>query len=114
MLGIRGRDITKDHLLAVEQDKFGIFQSLGPYSAHRQTERELEVLAILLELSGSGQAGNEGWVSSKQLADCAGGRAGSLQQCLTRMISAGRTTYKTYRVESRRKLGFRLVSLTEA
>lgn len=120
LLGIRGRDILKDSLLAVKQDeKYSIFESLGPYKEHNQTERESQILLALSEATASSLGDAEGWVSSKELAEVMNSRKGTISMALSRMIGSGRSTWQnpktteTYRVEARRKRGYRLVKIQD-
>jgi hypothetical protein len=107
VLGIRGRDlISGDQELAVQQDEFGLFQSLGPYAEHLQTETERDILEALEQLS---HAEPEVWKSSKQLATYLSRGQGSIQRAITRMVKAGRTSWNGYLFEAKPKLGLRLI-----
>lgn len=106
VLGIRGRDISKDVLLSVEQDEFSMFQSLGPYEDHIQSESELEILDTLKQFA---ETEPEAWKTSKQLAVYLSRSTGSVQRAITRMIQGKRHQYLGYLIETRTKLGVRLI-----
>ena len=109
VIGIRGRDILDDHLLAVKRDDFGVFQNLGNYEQHRQSETEREVLEALEEIAKSEP---ETWKTAKQIATYLSRSTGSVQQVITRMINKHRTSWKDYTVETKTKLGVRLLRKT--
>src|SRR5690606_4874991 len=65
VLGIRGRDINGDHLLAIEQQKDGTFTALGNWSEYAVTEVQEQICTAILEINeeSPGQ-----WITSKEVA----------------------------------------------
>lgn len=110
VLGIRGRDINGDSLLAVRQDDYGIFQSLGPYEEHMQTETELDILEALESMA---ETEPDAWKTSKQLAIYLSKSGGSVQRAITRMIKARRVSWRgkngTWIIETLKGKGLRLI-----
>jgi len=107
LLGIRGRDLRDDILLAVEQDETGMFRSLGAWTAFAATAAELEILEAALEMRVENP---EGWIRSKAIADAIGKQGGAVQKAISRMLKANRNTWQGYRIETRPSKGLRLVS----
>lgn len=104
IFAVRGRDIPKEHLLAIEQPEGkSYFVSLGKYSLHKQTQTELAILEALETVPV------ETWTTAKELAPMAEISAGAAQRCISRMMKAGRGRYKIYHVETKPKKGIRLV-----
>lgn len=108
VLGIRGRDISGDHLLAIEQTKFGGFESRGKWINYAQTETEQHVCNALIELN---EQAPEQWITSKEAAGYVGKSAGSVQRTITRMLAAGRTNYKGFRLETKKGKGVKLIKV---
>lgn len=108
VLGIRGRDISGDHLLAIEQTKFGGFESRGKWVNYAQTDTEQHVCNALIELN---EQAPEQWITSKEAAGYVGKSAGSVQRTITRMLAAGRTNYKGFRLETKKGKGVKLVKV---
>ena len=96
VLGIRGRDLERDVLLAVHQDKdLAHFISDGPYVEVRQTQAETECLQPLEQ--------NPGVVmSATEIGQACGKRAGTVNRTLSRMLAKGRDRWKQYRLVSKR------------
>lgn len=111
VLGIRGRDIKGEILLAVEQDERALFQNLGPYAEHQQTQAEDEVLQALEELC---DGDTETWHTAADIAGFMGKRAGTVQRAISRMMKAGRKQWRHYRVETKKKAGARLIPISGA
>lgn len=115
VLGIRGRDIIDEQLLAVHQDEFAIFHSLGPYSEHQQTETEVEILTALEAMA---ETEPEAWQTSKKLAVYLSKNTGAVQRAVTRMIRAHRITWRgkngSWNVETLQKKGIRLIAKAES
>ena len=107
VLGIRGRDITNEYLLAVKQDDFAVFQNLGPYVDHRKTEAEEEILEALEEMR---EEDPEAWHTSGDVAAWLGKNAGSVKRTISRMMKKGARAWKHYTVETRKKVGIRLLA----
>ncbi len=108
ILGIRGRDLRDDILLAVEQEATGMFKSLGTWSAVAATAAEKEILDAVLELH---QEAPHGWIKSKTIAEAIGKQAGTVQKTITRMLKANHDVWQGYRIETRASKGLRLVSM---
>lgn len=107
VLGIRGRDISKDLLLAVRQDDFAVFQNLGPYNEHRQTEAEKEVLECLEEMH---KEAPEAWQTAEDIASELGKKPAAVRRAISRMKKAGKHSWKVYHVETKKKMGVRLIN----
>ena len=98
VLGVRGRDLERDILLAVHQDKdVPRFVADGPYVEVRQSEAEREVLEALKECSTP-----EGWATAAEIGALCGKRANTVNQMLGRM--KGRL-WENYRLVSRQGKG---------
>jgi len=106
ILAIRGRDLAKEYLLAIEQPKGqSEFVLLGPWAKHKQTQTEL---ALLEELESQPV---ETWVTTRELATMCGFNPGATQRCISRMMKAGKSTYKHFRIETKPKKGIRLIDM---
>jgi hypothetical protein len=105
VFAVRGRDIPKEHILAIEQPEGkSYFVSRGNFSLHKQTQTETQILEALEGIPV------ETWVTTRDLSETCGTTKGSVQRCISRMVKAGRTTYKHFFIETRPKKGIRLVS----
>jgi hypothetical protein len=109
VLGIRGRDIKGEHLIAIQQDALGVFQSLGPYKVQRQSAAETEVLEALEEMMQD--ALPAAWHTAAQIAGWLGKNKGAVQRTVSRMIRGGKRTWKDYRIETQPRSGVRLSAL---
>ena len=108
IFAVRGRDIPKEHLLAIEQPEGkSYFVSLGKYTLHKQTQAELAILEALESIE------IETWATAKELAAMADLSAGAVQRCISRMMKAGRNRYKTFHIETKPKKGIRLVQFDD-
>jgi hypothetical protein len=105
VLGIRGRDISGDHLLAIEQTKFGSFDSRGNWSNYAQTDAEAQICAALVEIN---EQAPEQWMTAKEVGAWISKSAGTVQRTISRMVSAGRTNYANYRIETKKGKGVKL------
>lgn len=102
VLGIRGRDLENDHLLAVRQGCNGMpyFVSDGVYIEVEQTDAENEVLEALEELMREIEPGK--YVSAATLAEHLGQQRNAVKRTITRMLNKGRLTWKSWRITSKR------------
>lgn len=108
VFAVRGRDIPKEHLLAIEQPEGkSYFVSLGKYALHKQTQTELSLLEALESQP------IEEWITYRDLSEMVGCSRSAAQRCLSRMLKAGKSAYKTFRIETKQKKGIRLVSFAE-
>jgi AAA domain-containing protein len=104
VLAIRGRDLKEDLLLAVHQrDDMPYFLSDGPYSEVRQTQVEAEILLALEELMIGLPAGQ--YVSNDEIAGALSKNRGTVKRAVSRMVAAGRTSWKKSRVVVKRGHG---------
>jgi AAA domain len=104
VLGIRGRDLKEDVLLAVHQrEEMPYFVSDGEYAEVRQTQVEQQLLEALEELTA--EAGAEEYISAEDLASAVGKTRGTVKRAMTRMLSKGRTHWKKARVVVKRGKG---------
>lgn len=110
VLGIRGRDINGDHLLAIEQQKDGTFTALGNWSEYAVTEVQEQICTAILEINeeSPGQ-----WITSKEVAKWLSKSAGTVQRAITRMVKSGRTQFKGHRFETKKKLGIKVHKIDE-
>lgn len=109
VLGIRGRDLQDDLMLAVHQRQdMPYFVSDGPYAEVRQSEVETELMQALEELMVDTPPGE--YVTTDDLAAATGRSRDTVKRAITRMLKKGRTTWKKSRVTARRgrKGGVRL------
>jgi hypothetical protein len=101
VLGVRGRDLVEDVLLAVHQEKdLAHFLSDGPYAEVRQTEAEQDILRALEELMAGTE--QEQYVTTEDLAAAAGKSRENVKRTITRMLSKGRTTWGKSRIVAKR------------
>jgi hypothetical protein len=114
VLGVRGRDLKDDLLLAVHQrEDMPYFVSDGEYMEVRQSQVEAELMEALEELMVDTTAGK--YVTAEDLASCTGKSRGTVKRAITRMVSKGRTRWKKSRVTVKRgkKGGLRLDPVEE-
>lgn len=107
VLGIRGRDIIDEYLLVLEQGQ-GIpsFKNLGPFQLVQQTKLERQILDTLKELDEDAPGG---WHKAADIANEMGVKFGGIQRAITRMMKKGPVTVEGRQVETRKKLGIRIV-----
>jgi hypothetical protein len=105
VLGIRGRDINDDHLIAIEQCKNGAFESRGKWAAYVITEVQEQIWDALIEISKE-SPGN--WIPAKEVAQWIHKTPGAVQRAVSRMVSAGRLSHKGHRMETKKKLGIKV------
>lgn len=104
VLGIRGRDLKDDILLAIRQrEEMPYFENLGPYQEVKQTEMEQELLEALEELMPD--TADDKYVTTTDLADELGKKRGTVQRAVSRMLKANRTRWKKYRLAVKRGKG---------
>jgi biotin operon repressor len=104
LLGVRGRDIRDDILLAVRQhEEMPYFSSEGPYAQVRQSEaQELTLLALEQIMPGM----EEGqYVSSADLSEHMDKSRAAVKRCISRMLSKNLLVWKGYRVDVKRGKG---------
>lgn len=109
VLGVRGRDLRDDILLAVEQNDLAVFENKGPFVKHQQTQAELQILEGLERLSTDTGGTGEQWFPAKAIAEEIGAKAGNVQRSISRMMRANRYTWKEWRLETKPKKGMRLL-----
>lgn len=96
VLGIRGRDLKEDVLLAVHQSEvMPYFVSDGEYAEVRQSQTEAELLEALEQLMLEAP---DRFVSAEEIGDAVGKTRGTVKRALSRMFKKGRTTWKRQRV----------------
>jgi hypothetical protein len=109
VLGVRGRDLHKDLLLAVHQEKeLAMFVCDGPYAQVRQTNMQVEILQALETLMPGLEDGK--YLSSAEIAEAMGQGRQAVKRCISRLLESGARTWKRYRIESKQgvKGGLRL------
>lgn len=105
VLGIRGRDINDEYMFAIEQREGNPeFFNLGPYTAHAQTQAELEILDGLADIAD--ESSSE-WFTAREIAEHIGKKAVTVQRAISRMMKKGPVTHNKRRVETRKKMGIR-------
>jgi hypothetical protein len=107
VLGIRGRDITDEYLFGLEQGQ-GIpaFKNLGKYTLVQQTLVEREILETLKELDE--EEPNQ-WHKAADIAQEIGKKVFAVQKAISRMMKKGPVTVGGRKVETRKKLGIRII-----
>jgi hypothetical protein len=101
ILGVRGRDLHEDILLAVHQDEeVPCFLCDGPYAEVRQSEAEQEVLLAVEDLMGEVPA--DAYVSAAELAEAMNKNRGAVKRTITRMLAKNRRTWKSWRITNKR------------
>lgn len=104
VLGIRGRDLKADLLLAVHQrEDMPYFVSDGEYAEVRQTQVEAQIMEALEELTMEVNAGE--YVTTEDLSTSTGKSRGTVKRTVTRMLAKGRTTWKKSRLIAKRGKG---------
>jgi len=110
VLGLRGRDLRDDIVLAVRQrPEDACFESLGTYQAVAQTQSEEEILEALEELCQ--ELAPDAYVTTDELAKHVGRKAPTIKRALSRMMKKpDRRFWRTYRISAKpgRKGGLRL------
>lgn len=104
ILGVRGRDLKDDVLLAVrQQSDMPYFLSEGPYIEVCQSEAETEILQALEELMpGTGEGT---YVTAEDLAAHLSKKRDAVKRAISRMLKKNRTTWRTFRVTAKRGQG---------
>lgn len=110
VLGIRGRDISGDHLIAVEQMSNGAFESRGPWVNYAQTDAEQQICAALVEINAQSPGT---WMTAKEVGNWISKSAGNVQRAVHRMISANRNRYEDFRIETKKGQGIKLHKVGE-
>lgn len=109
VLGIRGRDIRDEYLIAVEQQKGSpFFHSLGPYTLYQQTQIEREILQALADLDADEATPNQ-WHTARDIAESLGKKHWTVQKAITRMMARGPVLWEQRKVETRKKIGIRFL-----
>lgn len=102
VLGVRGRDLEHELLLAVHQDKDRpAFVSDGLYVEVRRTQAQVRVLEALTELQ---QKNPEGWHTARAIGVLCDRTANSVTRVLTRVEDK---RYKNRRLVSKQGKGYR-------
>jgi hypothetical protein len=97
ILGIRGRDLKDDVMLAVrQQTDMPYFLSEGPYIEVRQTHAEAELMGALEELMID--LPPRVYITSKDLAEAVGKNHHTTKATINRMVRNKRTTWKRFRI----------------
>ncbi len=104
VLGIRGRDLKDDILVAVRQrEDMPYFENLGTYQEVKQSEAEAEILEALEELMQDAPA--DAYVTNADLAEALSKKQGTVKRAISRMLKANRTRWKRYRLAVKRGKG---------
>jgi hypothetical protein len=108
VLGIRGRDISKEYLLAIEQEQGNVyFTCHGPYVVHVQSQNEKEILTELEQLD---KETPDSWHTAHDLAEGLGMKVWAVQKAISRMMRREiNVTWKGRTVETKRRLGIRFL-----
>lgn len=109
ILGVRGRDLADDLLLAVHQHPdMPRFVSEGAYQLVQQTKAEQECMTALEGMMRDVEP--NAYVTAKDLADALSKSAATIQRAISRMLKEGRTTWKGFRITAKpgKKGGLRL------
>lgn len=110
ILGVRGRDLRDDLLLAVQQrEEMASFFSLGPYTEVRQTQAEEEILLALEELQSG--LGDGEYITAADIADQLGKRKDTVKRAISRLVAnPARKSWRRWHVVSKpgRNGGIRL------
>jgi hypothetical protein len=97
ILGVRGRDLKDDVMLAVrQQNDMPYFLSEGPYVEVRQTQAEAELMCALEELMID--LPPRDYITSRDLAEATGKNHNTTKAIVTRMLRNKRTTWKRFRI----------------
>jgi hypothetical protein len=110
VLGIRGRDVTGDHLIAIQQRDDGAFESLGKWSDYCLTESQQQIVDALIEINEE-SAGQ--WITTKEVAQWIGKSPGGVKRAISRMTRAGLKTHSGYRFEVKKSQGVKLHKVGE-
>lgn len=109
VLGIRGRDLASEYLLAIEQPEGSVeFRCLGDYTAHANTQVEKEILDILVSLDESEGAPGQ-WFTAKDIAQEIGKNPATVQRAISRMMRKPGVVVDGRSVVTQRRNGIRLV-----
>lgn len=105
VLGIRGRDLKDDVVLALTQrEEDAQFENLGPYNEVRQTENEEEILKCVESLQE--ERGGAGYTSIEDVASELGRKTHTVKRAVSRMLEkASRRTWGRYLVATKRGRG---------
>lgn len=105
VLGIRGRDISGDHLIAVEQTESGAFESRGVWTSFQLTAVQEQLCEALVEINEDAPGA---WITTKDLAQWVNKTAGAVKRAISRMQKAGVREFKGYRIEVKKSQGIKL------
>lgn len=108
VLGIRGRDISGDHLIAIEQMTTGAFESRGAWTNFAQTDAEEQICAALIEIN---EQAPDQWMTAKEVGAWISKSGGTVQRTITRMLKANRNQYDGFRIETKKGKGVKLHKL---
>ena len=105
VLGIRGRDLRDDVVLALQQrEEDACFEALGVYHEVRQTDTEDEILRTVLELQS--EVGGASFIGMDDVAAELGRKTHTIKRAVSRMMEKSeRRFWKEYRVQTKRGRG---------
>ncbi len=110
VLGIRGRDINSEYLIALEQTKSGAFESLGKWSLFTQTQAETEIWDAAIEITEEMQC--ERYITARDIAEEIGKKHQTVKRAITRMAKNNfNLVYKGYRMDVKKGEGLRLTRI---
>jgi hypothetical protein len=105
VLGIRGRDINGDHLIAIEQTETGAFESRGKWNEYALTEAQEQIIDALIEMNEENQGA---WITTKEIAMWLGKSAGSVKRAVSRMNRSGIKNRNGFKFEVKKSQGIKL------
>ncbi len=107
VLGIRGRDINEEFLMALEHLKSGAFESLGKWSLFTQTQAEQEIWDAAIEITEDMDC--ERFISARDIAEELGKKHQAVKRAISRMVkNNSNLVYKGYRMEVKKGEGLRI------
>jgi hypothetical protein len=112
VLGIRGRDLTDDILLSIENAKDDpVFKNRGEWAEVQQTRNEDDLLEAVSELQEDRDTG--AYITNNEIAKHLGMRSGTVKRAISRMLESGRTEWRGRGVQTKsgRSGGTRLVQI---
>lgn len=111
VLGIRGRDIMHEHLIALEHTDYGSFNSLGTWAHFSQSEAQKEIWDAAIEIAET-QAITNAWIQIKEIAEVVGKKYQTVKRGISRMAKDPKNLiYNGYRMDVKRGEGIRLVKI---
>lgn len=108
VLGIRGRDINDEHLIALHQLESGAFEALGKWVHHKQTQTEGEILDALIEMDKASDKPGQ-WIKTADVAAYVSRSKGSVAKAMTRWRSKSKDfMHNGYFVEAKQSQGLKV------